>query len=283
VLLTLAILAHANPSIEIDPAGVWFGVQPFGSSTLEEFAIRNTGDGAVTIAVETVEVGDDFSPGQTSSTCPLTSETVLEPGEECVHVVGFQPSEFFGGYEEARMRVVATSAEGDVVRREVKLAGRGFEGSEADADRFVDFSAHPEGPLRDRHLDREGVHLLDGEFVGFVQGEKALIGPVSLRVLNGPRAVSMRFAPSVQGAAWYSLTASDAAGNVVASERILVVQDEGTTNSGPFGYVEIGLDDLPFGTDVIALDNEFVTSSFPGIDTIGFAVAEIALLADPTR
>src|SRR5262245_33467634 len=95
----------APPPVDVQPTHVQFGSQPYESETKQSFTVTNKSQDDVQISIEQISVGDDFSPGQIESTCPLTEASTLHPGESCTHVVGFRPSRFFGGHETALMRV----------------------------------------------------------------------------------------------------------------------------------------------------------------------------------
>jgi hypothetical protein len=115
------------PALGVHPRHVRFGRQPYESNTLRSFHIRNRSRATLLVTVEQVRVGDDFSPGQVQSTCTL-GDTLLAPGQTCTHVVGFRPSEFFGGHETALMRVTARDDQGRVRYNElVRLSGTGYE------------------------------------------------------------------------------------------------------------------------------------------------------------
>src|SRR5262245_21357255 len=104
-LLASAAVA-TPPPVDVQPTHVQFGHQPFESETKLSFTVTNRGGETVQVSIEQVAVGDDFSPGQIESTCPLTDTSSLPPGASCTHVVGFRPSRFFGGHETALMRVI---------------------------------------------------------------------------------------------------------------------------------------------------------------------------------
>jgi hypothetical protein len=121
----LAQSASAGPALSVVPTHVRFGEQPLESNTLGSFTITNQGSRALVVTIDQVEVGDDFSPGQTESTCAL-GETLLPVGQSCTHVVGFRPSLFFAGHETALLRVTARDEAGRLrFERDVKLSGTG--------------------------------------------------------------------------------------------------------------------------------------------------------------
>ena len=61
------------------------------------------------MTIETLDVPDDFSPGQPESTCFLEGVGVneLSPGTACTEVVAFQPDPFFDQPETAKLLVTA--------------------------------------------------------------------------------------------------------------------------------------------------------------------------------
>jgi hypothetical protein len=117
-----------RPPVDIDPNQVKFGKQQFESFTKKSFSITNQSSETVVVTIEQVRVPDDFSPGQIESTCTLEfTDTVLEPGETCTHVIGFRPTPFFAGRELAILRVIVRDEAGNVLyTREVRITGRGF-------------------------------------------------------------------------------------------------------------------------------------------------------------
>src|SRR5262245_53235350 len=116
-----------SDALDVSPLHLRFGRQPFGSHTQQAFSIANTGSADVWVTVEQVHVGDDFSPNQPGSTCGLGSAsgpTLLEPGQSCEHIIGFDPSAFFAGREIATMIVEARDAGGALLySRIVTLEG----------------------------------------------------------------------------------------------------------------------------------------------------------------
>ncbi|HZO12987.1 MAG TPA: hypothetical protein VFB62_07005 [Polyangiaceae bacterium] len=126
-LLLVSAAVAGPPPVDVNPPHVNFGSNPYESNTKRSFTVTNRGSESVMVSIEQVSVGDDFSPGQIESTCPLTDSSMLEPGQSCTHVVGFRPSPFFGGHESALMRVVVRDMASNVIyTRDIKLTGRGY-------------------------------------------------------------------------------------------------------------------------------------------------------------
>jgi hypothetical protein len=101
-----AIGAFAAPSalatprlLQVSPKQVNFGTQLVGSLTFEGVTVTNTSSMSLLVLVDAVVLPDDFNFGNIGgSTCIALEGQVLAPGESCVAVVGFQPSEFFAGH-----------------------------------------------------------------------------------------------------------------------------------------------------------------------------------------
>jgi hypothetical protein len=124
--LVVSPAVAAPPAATVWPTHINFGNQPFESNTKQSFTVTNRSDQTILVSIEQVQVGDDFSPGQVESTCPLTDSSPLEPGQSCTHVVGFRPSRFFAGHEVALMRVIIRDTAGNLLdTRDVTLTGRG--------------------------------------------------------------------------------------------------------------------------------------------------------------
>ena len=115
----------AADRLAVVPTHVRFGRQVFETNTLASFTITNRSAEDLVVTIDQIQVGDDFSPGQIESTCTL-GDTPLPAGRTCMHVVGFRPSLFFAGREDATMRVSARDTSGRVVfDRSVRLSGTG--------------------------------------------------------------------------------------------------------------------------------------------------------------
>ena len=129
VLLSAVLLAVAAPAalgaqaLDVSPAFLKFGKQPFGSFPMKSFAFTNTTSGSLVVSVEEVDVPDPFSPGLEGSTCGL-GDTLLGPGESCALVVGFISNEAFPGRWAGSLRITARDEAGTVVfSRLVKMSG----------------------------------------------------------------------------------------------------------------------------------------------------------------
>jgi hypothetical protein len=95
----VAPTALAAPRLlQVSPKQINFGTQPVGSLTFEGVTVTNTSSVSLFVLVDAVVLPDDFNFGNIGgSTCIALEGQVLAPGESCVAVVGFQPSEFFAG------------------------------------------------------------------------------------------------------------------------------------------------------------------------------------------
>jgi hypothetical protein len=138
----------------------------------------------------------------------------------------------------------------------------------------VDFSQHGEGPFDQSYFS--GVEFTQGSWVGYIQGDQALVGPGAGTTKSKFTTISARFAPAGQGTAVYTLTAYKGKAPV-GSSSVAVTQDTGDPETGPFGYETITLDNLSKKADSFRLDNSFVRSSFPHITQIEFGVSSITL------
>jgi hypothetical protein len=133
VIATIGALAAptalAAPKLQVSPKQVNFGTQPVGTLTFAEVTVTNTSSMSLLVLVDAVELPDDFNFGNLAgSTCIALEGQILAPGESCVAVVGFQPSEFFAGrWQTARLLVTARDPAGGALLESVtvKVRGRG--------------------------------------------------------------------------------------------------------------------------------------------------------------
>jgi len=139
----------------------------------------------------------------------------------------------------------------------------------------IDFSTAIQGPIQPDFFQGQGLVFTEGNFVGFVQGDQSLIGPVAGTFHPAVCSLSLRVAPSLQGTAAYTLTAYSPSGEVVGSRTMIVTQDSGDPENGLFGYFSIELTDLSQRAQTFTLENQFIRSSFPQTTQIPFAVSSI--------
>jgi hypothetical protein len=142
----------------------------------------------------------------------------------------------------------------------------------------VDFSTVGEGTFQPNFFKRQDLVITQGDFVGFVQGDEALIGPVAGTFHPSVCGISVRVAPAFQGTAAYTLKAYSASGKVVGSTTMIVTQDIGEPESGSFGYFVIELTELSPKAQTFTQENQFIRSSFPQITQISFGVSSITYI-----
>lgn len=137
--------------LKVSPPRLNFGKQVFDSFTTRTITVTNTGSTAVLVAIEQVDVPDDFSPGQPGYTCPLYAPTLLQAGESCTQIIGFSPSRSFEGRQSATLRITAQDPESGIVQatRVVKISGTGVEAASPTlleiAPDQIDFDTRPVG------------------------------------------------------------------------------------------------------------------------------------------
>jgi hypothetical protein len=139
----------------------------------------------------------------------------------------------------------------------------------------IDFSQHGEGSLDRSYF--KGVEFTEGSWVGYIQGDQALVGPVSGTAEKKFTSISASVAPATQGTATYTLTAYKGNGKPIASSSITVTQDTGDPQTGPWGYNTVTLAGLSKKATAFHLTNSFVRSSHSHITQIEFGVSSITL------
>ena len=152
---------------------------------------------------------------------------------------------------------------------------RTISGCQSTTTQTIDFSTVGQGTFQPKSFKRQGLVFTQGDFVGFVQGDEALIGPVAETFHLSVCSISLTVAPAFQGTAAYTLTAYSASGKVVGSTTVIVTQDIGDPESGAPGYFVIELTELTQKAQRFTLENQFIRSSFPQITEISFGVSSI--------
>ena len=130
----------------------------------------------------------------------------------------------------------------------------------------VDMSDHGGGIFYQEYFRPKGVVFTDGDFVGYVQGDDALVFDQSNGItgLFAPAAVtsiSVDIAPWLQGTWAYRLAALNVLSNIIDSKTILVTQDTGDPENTGFGYFSIELTGLP-GAAGFLVDSTFIRTSY---------------------
>ena len=120
-----------------------------------------------------------------------------------------------------------------------------------------------------------GTSGCDAWFVQFIQGDAALVGPVTATFARPISELSVRVAPALQGTALYVLNAFAESGALLATTSVTVTQDEGDPANSGSGYFTMSFTNLPGPAGSFALDNVFVRSSFPQNVVIPFGVSSI--------
>ena len=139
----------------------------------------------------------------------------------------------------------------------------------------TDFSQHGEGTFDRSYF--KGVEFTEGSWVGYIQGDQALVGPAAGTAVRKFTSISAQVAPATQGTATYTLTAYTDGGKRIASSSITVTQDTGDPSTGPWGYNTVSLINLPKRAKSFRLTNTFVRSSHTHITQIEFGISSITL------
>jgi hypothetical protein len=125
VMLAAALMAASSTAalastnvLKVKPRTVNFGPTPVGMVTSKSTTLTNTSSNPIDLTINVTKDWDDFSFGfGPGSTCPTFEPTALGPGESCVFVVRFWPSEQFLGLKQDQ-RFLATATDpltGDVL------------------------------------------------------------------------------------------------------------------------------------------------------------------------
>ena len=156
----------------------------------------------------------------------------------------------------------------------------------------IDFSTFGHGEYLDPDFyRRDGIAFpdqfcgsagCDGLFIGFIQGDAALVGdprrgPVSATFTRPISELSLLVAPSFQGTATYTLNVFSASGALVGTSSLTVTQDEGDPANTGFGYFEIAVSNPEKRVKSFTLTSVFVRSAspFPHVGVIPYGVSSI--------
>jgi hypothetical protein len=118
----LPLSAPAESNVLKVTHAVNFGTKPVGSFTVKTATVTNTSSEPIDLDIDIVRDWDDFSTGLTGTTCSFFEPQLLAPGESCVLLVGFWPSEDFVGLKQDQILLVtATDPATDAVLDSVRL------------------------------------------------------------------------------------------------------------------------------------------------------------------
>jgi hypothetical protein len=99
----------ATKVLGVTPRTANFGAKPVGSTTFKSVTVTNTSSETVTFNIGVIKDWDDFETGVLPGTTCTFSSQLLAPGESCVVVVRFSPSEGFEGLKQDQiLRATAT-------------------------------------------------------------------------------------------------------------------------------------------------------------------------------
>jgi hypothetical protein len=137
IVASLAVMGAVTTSpaaadralLRITPKQINFGAQPVGSESFGSVTVTNTSSSELRILVSAA-LPDDFGFGLLpGSTCPaLDPGGSLAPGESCLAVVRFSPTEFFAGLHQTGTLTVTASdpVTGELLETDVvPVKGRG--------------------------------------------------------------------------------------------------------------------------------------------------------------
>lgn len=130
---------------------------------------------------------------------------------------------------------------------------------------MIDISDHGAGAFNREFYKPGGVVFTDGHYVGFIQGDDALVfdennGITGLFLSSAVTGISVELAPWLQGTWAYRLAALDASSAIIDSKTVVVTQDTGDVEDSGFGYFSIQLGGLS-GAAGFLVDSRFIRSS----------------------
>ncbi|MDR4503970.1 MAG: hypothetical protein MRK01_04145 [Candidatus Scalindua sp.] len=150
----------------------------------------------------------------------------------------------------------------------------------------IDFSTHGQGLFQSDFYQDSGITFTAGSFIGFIQGDETLIGPIAANLTTPVSRLFAHVAPGIQGTAKYTLSVFDNSSNIIDTTSLTVTQDTGVPDSGPFGSFTIDLGTIPTAATSFTLENSFISSSFTntsipfGASSITYDTKEPELIND---
>ncbi len=144
----------------------------------------------------------------------------------------------------------------------------------------VDFSTHGQGSFQSDFFQGSGIIFTTGSFVGFIQSDETLNGPIAANFATPVSRLFAEIAPALQGTAMYTLSVFDDSANIIDSTSLTVTQDTGDPNSGSFGSFTIDLGTIPTAATSFTIENTFIRSSFATNTSIPYGVSSITFDTD---
>lgn len=153
----------------------------------------------------------------------------------------------------------------------------------------IDMSDHGVGPFDQNYFASQGVVFTEGDFVGYVQGDEALIfdranGITGLFKSAAVKSISVDIAPWSQGTWSYRLSALNGLSEILASKSIVVTQDPGDPDHSGFGYFSIGLSGLKgvAGFNIYSTFIRSTSTSILGDNEAALASMSFSRVPEPT-
>lgn len=115
VILATATMAvssalAAPPIVKVSPTHVNFGTEPVGTTSSADITVTNTSSMSLHILIDGGNQPDDFNFGNIAdSTCIAIEGQILAPGESCVAVIAFEPSDLFARQHQMGTLLVTVS------------------------------------------------------------------------------------------------------------------------------------------------------------------------------
>ncbi len=108
-VMALPLSASADTHVLKATHAVNFGTKPVGSFTVKTATVTNTSSEPINLDIDLIRDWDDFSTGLAGTTCSFFLPQLLAPGESCVLLVGFRPSEVFVGLKQDQILLVTAT------------------------------------------------------------------------------------------------------------------------------------------------------------------------------
>ena len=134
----------------------------------------------------------------------------------------------------------------------------------------IDFTQAGQGPFNQNFFASSGIVFTQGTFVGFVQGDDALVGPpIAGSFLTPVTSLAVNVALGFQAVDDFSLTVYDASSAPISTTTFILDQDTGNPNFMGWGYFTISLPNIPQPAYSFTLSDQFVSGPINGSTEFG--------------